>query len=181
MREHVFGGNPGTTHQQALADGGAVAHASGDSHSTPHHAIGGTISAAGSIGIGGAGMQADAAQSPQTSVERMEALAGGKHGAVVAPKKRTRYAKKTSPADTPPPMKKPSAKAASSALPPVPNDDHSGTAIYYGTGRILVSSHLKAYRVFTANSGRNETRVFWQGHTTRQKAWAAALQKIDEE
>ena len=62
--------------------------------------------------------------------------------------------------------------------PAVPKDTHQGSAIHSGEGRILVSAAMQSYRIFVRNGDRCDKKVRWNAHSSREAAWAAALDLI---
>ena len=76
--------------------------------------------------------------------------------------------------------KRPSAYHFCEKRPSVPPYTHTGNAISYGPGRVLVSQSLNAYRVFLYKGARAEKRVLWHKHSTRSEAWSKALDLIDD-
>ena len=66
------------------------------------------------------------------------------------------------------------------ARPPMPPASHSGSAIPYSVGKVLVSHRGKGFRVFKRAKDKVDKMMPWKKYGGKEQAWTASLDYIDE-
>ena len=70
--------------------------------------------------------------------------------------------------------------AAAADRPGTLPDEHKGTSSRYNGGKVGVSAKKRGYRTFRRKTDVVDYCVMWNRYDTRDEAWSAALDLIDE-